>query len=312
MFEKCKMIPTANMSRPEWLEARRKGVGGSDASAILGLNPWQSAYTTYLSKIGQIPDKEDTEAMRQGRDLEDYVARRFMEETGKKVQKCNYMIWNPDYPFALANIDRRVVGENAGLECKTTSSLDLKQFRGVEFPEKYYVQCVHYMAITGAERWYLAVLVFGRGFYTYTLERDEAEIAPLMDAESKFWSLVERRIPPEVDGNEATLEALRGQYAKTDPLHPVDLTGCAADLATLEACKKQIEALEEKQRAATARIMKTLGSAERGEYGSFSVSWKPQTRTTFDRKKWEARNGKIPEEYMKTSESRVFRFKKEQ
>lgn len=311
MFEKCTMMPTANMSRPEWLEARRKGVGGSDASAILGLNPWQSAYTTYLSKIGQLPDKEDTEAMRQGRDLEDYVAKRFMEETGKKVQKCNYMIRNNMYPFALANIDRKVVGENAGLECKTTSSLDLKQFRGVEFPEKYYVQCVHYLAITGAERWYLAVLVFGRGFYTYKLERDESEITALMDAEAKFWRLVENRIPPDVDGNEATLEALRGQYVESDPSQVVDLTGCAADLATLEACKKQIEALEEKQRAATARIMKTLGRSERGEYGGFSVSWKPQARATFDRKKWEARNGKIPEEYMKKSESRVFRYKKE-
>lgn len=311
MFEGCSMTPTANMSRAEWLEERRRGIGGSDASAILGLNPWQSAYTTYLNKLGELPDREDTEAMRQGRDLEDYVARRFMEETGRKVQKCNFMIRNPSYPWALANIDRRVVGENAGLECKTTSTLDLKQFRGVEFPEKYYVQCVHYLAVTGAERWYLAVLVFGKEFHVYTLERDEAEIGALMAAEADFWEKVSSRTPPAVDGNRATLEALEAQYAQSDPDSCADLTPCAGDLSILDACREQIKALEEKERAAKARIMQSMGRAERGGYGPYSVSWKSQVRKTFDKKKWEAQNGQIPDGFMKSSESRVFRFIKE-
>ena len=62
-----------------------------------------------------------------------------------------------------------------------------KQFNGVEFPERYYAQCVHYLAVTGLDRWYLAVLVFGRGFFTYTLERDEAEISALMEAEKPWY-----------------------------------------------------------------------------------------------------------------------------
>ena len=311
MFENCTLTSTSGMSRKEWLEARRQGIGGSDASAILGLNPWQSAYTTWLSKLGRLPDKEDTEATRQGRDLEDYVSRRFMEQTGKKVQRCNYMIRNNDYPWALANIDRRVIGENAGLECKTTSTLDLKQFRGVEFPEKYYVQCVHYLAVTGAQRWYLAVLVLGKEFHVYTLERNEDEIEALMGAEEAFWQKVTRNQPPELDGSEATLEALKGQYPNSDENARVDLTGYAAELAVLEACQKQIKELEAKERAAKARIMGFMGTAERGAFGEYSVSWKSQTRNTFDKAKWEARNGKIPAEYLKTSESRVFRFTKE-
>ena len=68
------------------------------------------------------------------------------------------------------------MGENAGLECKTTFSLDLKQFNGVEFPVQYYAQCVHYLAVTGADRWYLAVLAYGGGVFTFVLERDQAEI----------------------------------------------------------------------------------------------------------------------------------------
>ena len=72
------------------------------------------------------------------------------------------------------------------LECKTTFSLDLKQFNGVEFPVQYYAQCIHYLAVTGADRWYLAVLAYGRGFFTFTLERDQAEIDALMAAEADF------------------------------------------------------------------------------------------------------------------------------
>ena len=191
------MISTANMSREAWLEERRKSIGGSDAAAIVGMGRYASPYTVWMDKTGRLPEKEDTEAMRIGRDLESYVASRFEESSGKKVRKCNYVMRNPAYPWAHADIDRRLVGEDAGLECKTTSTLDIRQFNGVDFPEKYYCQCVHYLAVTGLDRWYLAVLVFGRGFFTYTLERDEAEISALMEAEKLFWRQKKRSaLPP--------------------------------------------------------------------------------------------------------------------
>lgn len=183
------LVSTVGMTRDEWLSHRRKSIGGSDAAGIVGLSKWSSQYSVWADKTGRLPDKPDSEAMRQGRDLEDYVARRWMEETGHKVRRLNAMIYNPSYPHSHADVDRWVVGENAGLECKTTSAMDLRKFDGVEFPEQYYCQCVHYMAVTGAERWYLAVLVFGRGFYTFTLDRDdvEKEIACLMASEYAFW-----------------------------------------------------------------------------------------------------------------------------
>ena len=184
-------ISTAKMSHEEWLEERRKSIGGSDAAAVIGMSRFASPYTVWMDKTGRLPEKEDTEAMRIGRDLEEYVAKRFEEASGKKVRRCNYIIRNPAYPWAHADIDRRISGENAGLECKTTSTLDIRQFNGVEFPERYYAQCVHYLAVTGLDRWYLAVIVFGRGFFTYTLERDEAEISALMEAEKLFWRCVE-------------------------------------------------------------------------------------------------------------------------
>ena len=183
MYKHLKKISTVGMPREVWLEHRRRSIGGSDAAAIVGLNPYSSAYAVWADKLGVIPPKEDNEAMRLGRDLEDYVAKRFTEATGKKVRRENSIIINPDYPFAHANVDRLVCAENSGLEIKTTTSLNLKRFKNGEYPANYYAQVVHYMAITGADRWYLAVLILGKELKIFCIERDEAEICALMEEE---------------------------------------------------------------------------------------------------------------------------------
>ena len=135
MMKNLTKISTANMSRQEWLDLRRQSIGGSDAVAIIGLNPWSTPYAVWADKIGKLPEQEDNEAMRQGRDLEDYVAKRWCEATGKKVRMNNAILKNSRYPWAHANIDRDVIGENAGLECKTTSIMNLKKFKNGEYPE---------------------------------------------------------------------------------------------------------------------------------------------------------------------------------
>jgi putative phage-type endonuclease len=263
-MKKTESISTKGMSREEWLAQRRKTIGGSDAAAIIGLNAYASPYTVWADKTGRLPDKPDNEAMRQGRDLEDYVARRWMEETGKKVNRANRMIYNRSYPYAHADIDRAVLGEYAGLECKTTATLDVKQFKGGEFPEKYYTQCVHYLAVTGWERWYLAVLVFGRGFFTFTLERDQAEIDALMAAEATFWNNVKEDVPPAPDGTEATAEALQVIYSESRD-EGRDLFGRESLLDEYMQLKRQGKAIDER-------------------LTGYSISWKSQQRQTFQAK----------------------------
>lgn len=75
----CMVIAkTKDMDRKEWLMLRKNGIGGSDAGAVCGLNPYMSPLEVYVSKTCEdiYEDKPDNEAMREGRDLEDYVARR--------------------------------------------------------------------------------------------------------------------------------------------------------------------------------------------------------------------------------------------
>ena len=87
------------MNRAEWLEERRAGIGGSDVPGILWISPYASPYTVWADKLGLLPAQEYTEAMRQGTDLESYVAARFCEETGLKAHRKNQIIRNAKYPY---------------------------------------------------------------------------------------------------------------------------------------------------------------------------------------------------------------------
>ena len=201
------------MTHEEWLSERKKGIGGSDAAAIVGLSPYKSAFEVYADKLSLVPPKEDNEAMRQGRDLEEYVARRFCEETGKRVRRRNSMIKNPAYPFAFANVDRLIIGENAGLECKTAGSMSVKRYKGGEYPEEYYCQCMHYMAVTGYPVWYLAVLIYSTEFKVFEIKRDEEDIAALMKAEREFWeNNVLAKNPPAPSGSDNDNEIINAVY----------------------------------------------------------------------------------------------------
>ena len=303
-----KQVSTKGMSREDWLAQRRKTIGGSDAAAIVGLSRYSTPYTIFMDKTGRLPDKPDTEAMRLGRDLEDYVAKRWQEATGKKVRRVQAMLYNPLYPFAHADVDRMVIGEDAGLECKTTSTLDVKQFNGVEFPEKYYAQCVHYLAVTGVKRWYLAVLVFGRGFFEFTLERDQLEIDALMTAEAEFWTEnVAKDNPPPPDGSQATTDALQVIYAESQD-EERDLFGRETMLDEYMQLKRQKRAIEDRMGEIENSLKEDLQEAERGRCGFYTISWKSQQRSTFQPKAFAQAYPNIDlTPFYKTSSTRPFK-----
>lgn len=178
-----KVAHTTEITHDEWLKLRKAGIGGSDAGAIAGLSKWSSRFSVYLDKLSLIPDKGDSAAMRQGRDLEAYVATRFEEATGKKVRKFNYLVRSIRYPWAFADVDRVIEGENALLECKTTNVLNPTDFDGGDIPPYWYCQCQHYMAVTGCDKVYLAVIILGyRGadpngdLKIFEIERNEEDI----------------------------------------------------------------------------------------------------------------------------------------
>ena len=202
-----------------------------------------------------------------------------------------------------------MVGENAGLECKTTSTLNVRQFQGGEFPEQYYAQCVHYMAVTEAERWHLCVLVYGRGVFCYTLERDQAEIDALMGAELEFWGHVQDGTPPPVDGSEATGETLQTIFQGAAEAGEVELFGREGLLKEWAELGKQGEAIVDRMEEIKNIIKMDLGDAERGTCTGFRVSWKPQERKTFQAAKFAKDHPEMNlDPYYKVSSSRPFKI----
>jgi putative phage-type endonuclease len=300
------------MTREEWLAQRKQGIGGSDAAAILGLNPWASAFDVYLDKLGLKEEKEDTEAMRQGRDLEEYVAHRFIEATGKELKKEPRILQHPEHEWMLANVDRLIVGENAGLECKTTSTLNVKPFKRGEYPPQYYVQCAHYMAVTGAAKWYLAVLVLGREFHIFEIERDEAEIAALIEAEKEFWfEHVQKKIPPQPDGKPATTAAIKQMFPGRDDLEAVVLQPQEEDkISRYLALQEQIKGLEQEAEKLKQELCLALGDAQIGITRDYVVEWKIRQRQSLDTKRLRKEQPDIYMKYLRPATTyRVFNIK---
>lgn len=300
-------ISTAGMSRDAWLEARRGSIGGSDAATVLGLNPYSSPYALWSEKTGAMEpeDISGKESVRLGVYLEDYVARRFTEITGKRVRRENYILKNPAYPWAHANVDRMVVGEKAGLECKTTSELNLEKFRGGEYPANYYCQCMHYMAVTGYRKWYLAVLIGNREVRVFEIPRDEEEIAALMEAERRFWDNVTFGTAPEADGMKATGEAL-------DALHNggggcIDLEPVSADIRSYLALKAQIKSLQEQMDACANSVKAFMGQSDAGKLGDIFVTWKRYQTSRFDKVSFQRDNPGIDlKKYSLSTEAQRF------
>lgn len=305
------MAKTLDISKNEWLELRRKGIGGSDAAAIVGLDRYRSAFDVYAEKVGLKIEEPDNEAMRQGRDLEDYVASRFSEATGKKVRRRNAMLMNPWHSFMVANIDRWVVGENAGLECKTTSVLNRAKFSQGEFPPNYYVQCVHYMAVTGAEHWYLAVLVLNKAFYVFTIERDEAEIQALIEAEKHFWeNHVLKQIPPAPDGSKGTSDLIKQLFPEARNREEAALFGYEDKIQQYLELDMQVKELTKQRDTFKQELQLALADAEIGRAQGYIVEWKNQVRQTLDTKRLKKEQAEIYANYLKPAQTvRVFKIK---
>lgn len=282
-------ISTKNMSHTDWLNQRRKSIGGSDAAALCGMNTYMSPYSVWADKMGLIPPKEPNEAMRLGTDLEQYVADRFTEATGKRVRRDCHIIINSDYPFAHANVDRVVIGEDAGLECKTTSVLNLKKFKNGEYPDNYYVQCMHYMMVTGKKKWYLAVLILGKDFKVFEIERNNEEIDSLIEIERLFYKHMQNKTAPAVDGSSATTDTLDYIYSK-DNGEQADLTFYQSEIQQYLDAKAQIKALNEFCDSKANIIKDVMKNCESGTCGDFNVMWKSQQRRTLDKKRLLADN----------------------
>ena len=306
----CTTISTASMSREDWMRLRKSGIGGSDAGAICGLNPYASPMSVYRDKTSEDVSDTDNEAMRQGRDLEDYVARRFMEATGLKVRRSNMMYRSDDHPCMIADVDRLVVGEDAGLECKTASAYNADKWKDGEVPMHYLIQCCHYMAVTGKTAWYIAVVILGQEFKFTKITRDDALIANLIAIEEAFWNnhIIPRIILPP-DGSKACDEVLEQYFHRARKDSAIPLIGFDEKLNRRSELLGQIKELEQEQQQIEQEVKLFMQDNEIAASKNYRVTWSNVNTTRLDTKRIKDEEPEIYQNFVKVTSSRRLTIK---
>lgn len=304
------MIPTGNMSREEWLQLRKSGLGGSDAGAICGVNPYSSAMKVFQDKTSDQIEEQDNEAIRIGHDLEDYVAQRFMEATGLKVRKSNFMYRSVEHPFMIADVDRLVVGEDAGLECKTASAYNADKWADGNIPLHYIMQCYHYMAVTGKRVWYIAAVILGREFTYRKLEWDDELISWLTAVEEEFWNdYVVKGIIPPPDGSKACDEVIEQYFHTAKKASAVELVGFDEKLDRREEIIAFVKELQEEQKQIEQEIKLFMQDNERAQSEHYRVTWSNINTTKLDTARIKSEKPELYADYAKTSNYRRFEVK---
>lgn len=307
MYEK---IPTGEMTRMEWLRLRKTGLGGSDAGAVCGLHPYRSAMNVFRDKTGDEVEEPDSESIRIGHDLEQYVAERFTEAAGLKVRRANFMYRSTEHPFMIADVDRLVIGEDAGLECKTASAYHADKWADGDIPLHYVMQCYHYMAVTGKRVWYIAALILGRGFVYRRLEWDEDIIGRLIATESDFWDtyVLTGQIPPP-DGSRACDEVIARYFGSAKSGMAMALSGFDGKLERRREILQEMARLETEKKQIEQEVKLAMGEHELAMSENYRVSWCNVDSTRLDTRRIKEERPEIYAGYATVSHCRRFEVK---
>lgn len=307
VFDMRRLVSTIDLPKTDWLKYRKKGITGTDAGAICGLNPYSSAFQIYQDKITDEIEEFDNESMRQGRDLEEYVARRFSEETGLKVRRANAIFQNEENPFMLADFYRLIVGQKAGLECKTVSPYSSDKWNDGIIPLHYQMQVQHYLAVSGFDCWYIAAVIFGREFLIRKIERDEELINYLIDIERGFWyNNVLAGIMPEPDGSDNCSEMIAKMYFKGQENKTIKLSGYKEILDRRADLDKLIKKMEKEKKEIDQKIKMEMQDATVALEAGYKISWSNFEQNKLDTKKLKEEKPDIYKEYCKSSTNRRF------
>lgn len=306
-----RLVSTIDLPKAEWLKYRKSGITGTDSGAICGFNPYVSAFQVYQDKITEDIEEFDNESMRQGRDLEEYVAQRFTEETGLKVRRANAIYQSEEHPWMLADFDRLIVGQKAGLECKTVSPYSADKWKDNQIPFHYQLQVQHYLAVSGFDCWYIAAVIFGREFIIRKIERDEELIQYLIRIEKRFWhDNVLAKVMPDPDGSDNCSEMIAKMYFKSDSTKTVDLHGYNKLLQRRLELDELIKKMETEKASIEQKVKMELGDATYGLTEEFKVSWSAFEQSRLDTKRLKEEQPEIYKEYCQISSGRKFTVRK--
>ena len=306
------LASTENMPYPEWLEWRKKGIGGSDASVVCGISRYKSPVELWLDKTDQIPSAEAGEAAYWGTLLESVVRTEFSKRTGIEVQCVNQLLQSEEHPCMLANLDGVCTHPEYGdcvFEAKTASAYKSGEWDDA-IPDEYQLQIQHYLAVTGYKGAYIAVLIGGNTFRWKFIERDEELIAMLINLEENFWNCVQTNTPPPMDGSDASARFLTERFPDSVPKSQITLPDTAVELLQqYDAACEQLNIATEKKQYAENLLKEMMGNNEIGTVGDRVITWKSVVQERLDSKTLKAEHPALCKKYTVKNTYRRFSIK---
>ena len=302
------LVSTKDLAYEDWLEYRKLGIGGSDASVVCGINRYKSPVELWMEKTNQLPYQEAGESAYWGTQLEPLVRSEFTKRTGIEVNTVKQILQSEEHPFMLANLDGICEHPDFGtciFEAKTASAYKTGEWDDA-IPDEYQLQLQHYMAVTGYKAAYIAVLIGGNTFRWKLIERDEELISMLIAFEEVFWNHVQNMTPPPLDGSDASAKFLSERFPNSVP-NSITLPSDAEELLHRydEACE-QLEALKEQKQLAENLLKQMLGENEIGMSGDRVITWKSISQERLDSKTLKAEHPTLYKKYANTTSYRRF------
>ena len=279
------------------LEARKKGIGGSDAGAVLGISPWKTPLQVYMDKVGATDPIQDNDSMFWGRTLEPVIRQRYADVTNRKVVVPDTLITHPKFEFIIGNLDG-ITSDNRVLEIKTARSAEGWGEPGSnEIPDSYMIQVQHYMLITAIPVADVAVLIGGSDFRIYEVPAEPELMELMIEKETGFWSRVINRDPPEP----ITYQDMLLKYGRTSKESRVQADAVAiAAVARL----KEIKAIAKEEDELKTVIMAAFGESDTlMDNNKVLATWKAGNGSKrFNAKLFEAENPELYKKYIVRSE----------
>lgn len=289
-------------------------VGGSDVAGILGLSNWNTPLSLWALKTQQYEDPfVMTEACEFGIELEDFVAKKFAQRTGKTVTVDETEYTHPEYSYMRAHIDRRVDG-NEVLEAKTCSAYKSGAWDGDEIPEDYHIQLNWYLGIVGDEVGHIACLIGGQKFVYKEIKFNKELFDICVEKVKYFWEtfVIPQQPPMAMSGDKDTLMELFPES------RPDDLRALRGEDPELEATvnelalnsvegKQQMKELEIEIDDSQSKLKQIIGDDSGVETGQWKCTWLSQGKSKFDIVKM--KEDDVYDKYVIKGTTRVLRIK---
>lgn len=286
-------------------QERKKGIGGSEAAAVVGWSKFKSAYELWCEKTQDLASKQ-SKVMQLGNALEKHVTALYEKEMGVKVDHCDETIIHPDFKFIRANIDGYIAGKNIGVEIKTTAVDKNMNLQDLTENKDWLCQVAHYSEVQNFKEYH--VFVYHRVTQQtklYIYKPCESFQDALLKKEVDFFrNHIETLIPPSVE----TLKDIKKHFNYAEDLQAVANESVRDKMSRLIQLQLQKKEIQKEENEIKTDVFLEMGTANQlvDESGNYLASWKEVESNRFDTSSFKQAYPDLYEQFLTSSKTRRF------